>query len=117
MDMDQRGHSYSHLEEGTEPCVSVLLCPGTVLAGSPSRGGNVAVYVPDINQPSLPTPFYSVLVSISVFMALFNCISVHKSFRQFSAFSLSSSRLFVLFCALLVVSAVYLFIKVCLALI
>ena len=24
----------------------------------------------DINQPSLPTPFYSVLVSISVFMAL-----------------------------------------------
>ena len=27
-------------------------------------------YVYDINQPSLPTPFYSVLVSISVFMAL-----------------------------------------------
>ena len=24
----------------------------------------------DINQPSLPTPFYSVFVSISVFMAL-----------------------------------------------
>ena len=32
--------------------------------------GDVAVYVPDINQPSLPTPFYSVLVSVSVFMAL-----------------------------------------------
>ena len=43
----------------------------TVLAGSPSRGGDVAVYVFDINQPSLPTPFsYSVLVSISVFMSL-----------------------------------------------
>ena len=28
------------------------------------------VYVVDINQPSLPTPFYSVLVSVSVFMAL-----------------------------------------------
>ena len=45
-----------------------------VPAGSPSRGGDVAVYVSDINQPSLPTPFlififlYSVLVSVSVFM-------------------------------------------------
>ena len=41
-----------------------------VTAGSPSRGGNVAVYAFDINQPSLPTPFYSVLVSIFSFMAL-----------------------------------------------
>ena len=41
-----------------------------VPAGSPSRGGDVMVYVFDINQPSLPTPFYSVLVSIYVFMAL-----------------------------------------------
>ena len=32
--------------------------------------GDVAIYVFDINQPSLPTPFYFVLVSISVFMAL-----------------------------------------------
>ena len=38
--------------------------------GSPSRGGDVAVYVSDINQLSFPTPFYSVLVSVSVFMAL-----------------------------------------------
>ena len=38
--------------------------------GSPSRGGNVAVYVFDTNQPSLPFPFHSVLVSIYVFMAL-----------------------------------------------
>ena len=36
---------------------------------SPSRGGDVAVYVFDIKQPSLPTPFHSVLVSVSVFMA------------------------------------------------
>ena len=28
------------------------------------------VFVKDINQPSLPTPFYSVLVSIVVFMTL-----------------------------------------------
>ena len=41
-------------------------------AGSPLPGGNVVVYVLDfdINQPSLPTPFYSALVSVSVFMAL-----------------------------------------------
>ena len=41
-----------------------------VPTGSTSRGGDVAVYVFDTNQRSLPTPFYSVLVSISVFMAL-----------------------------------------------
>ena len=40
------------------------------VTNSPSRGGDVAVYVFDINQPSLPTPFYSVLVSTSVFMGL-----------------------------------------------
>ena len=52
-----------------------LLC---VPAGSPSRGGDVVVYVKDVNQPSLPAPFYSVLVSISVLMALstvFNAIN------------------------------------------
>ena len=37
---------------------------------SPSHGGDVRVYVFDINQPSLPTPFYSVLVPVSLFMAL-----------------------------------------------
>ena len=36
----------------------------------PFRGGDVVVYVFDIIQPSLLTPFYSVLVSISVFMAM-----------------------------------------------
>ena len=41
-----------------------------VLTGSPSRRGDVAVYVYEINQPSLPSPFYSVLVSVSVFMAI-----------------------------------------------
>ena len=39
-----------------------------VPAGSPSRGGDVAVYVFDINQPSLTTPVYSVLESVSVFI-------------------------------------------------
>ena len=37
------------------------------------RGGDVTVYALDINQPSFPTPFYSVLVSVSVFMALSIC--------------------------------------------
>ena len=41
-----------------------------VSAGSPSRGGDATVHVLDINQPSLPTPFDSVLVSVSVFMVL-----------------------------------------------
>ena len=36
-----------------------------VPAGSLSRGGDVL-----FDQPSLPTPFNSVLVSVSVFMAL-----------------------------------------------
>ena len=71
-----------------------------VPAGSPSRGGDVAVYVFDINQPSLPTPFSSVLVSVSVFMALSTV---------FHSFSLCSSGLI---SALLVLSAIYLFMKV-----
>ena len=64
-----------------------------VHAGSSSRGGDVTVYVKDINQPSLPTPFYSVLVSVSVFMALstvFHCIN---SPDNSPFFSLSSSGL------------------------
>ena len=35
-----------------------------------SRRGDVVAYVKDINQPSLPTPFCSVLVSVSVLMLL-----------------------------------------------
>ena len=40
--------------------------------GLPSRGRDVAVYVIGIIQLSLPTPFffYSVLLSVPVFMAL-----------------------------------------------
>ena len=41
----------------------------TVPAGSSSRGGDVAVYIFEVNKQSLPTPVYSVLVSVSVFMA------------------------------------------------
>ena len=41
-----------------------------VPTGSLSRGGGVAVSVKDVNQLSLPTPFCSALVSVSVFIAL-----------------------------------------------
>ena len=48
----------------------VTLIRSVAFAGSPSHGGVVTVYVYDINHLSLPTPFYSILVSSFVFMAL-----------------------------------------------
>ena len=83
--------------------VMVLLC--LVLAGSPSRGGDVVVYIFDIHQPSLSTPFYSALVSVSVFMApstVFHSINYPDN----SPFSRCS---FGLTSALLVLSTIYLF--------
>ena len=47
-----------------------LSLPPPLPSGSLSHGEDVAVYVFDIDQPSLPTPFCSVLVSSSDFMAL-----------------------------------------------
>ena len=55
----------------------------TVSAGSPSRGGDVALYIYDINQPSLLPPFYSVVASVSAFMVLstvfYSINSLHNS--------------------------------------
>ena len=65
-----------------------------VPTGSPSRGGDVGVHVFNINQPSSPTPFYSVLVSISVFMVL---STVFHSFDSPDHSPLSHSALPVLF--------------------
>ena len=65
-----------------------------VSAGSPSRGGDVAVYAFDINQPSLPTPFHSVLVSVSVFMAF---STVFHSINSLDNSQLSHSVLLVLY--------------------
>ena len=59
-----------------------------------SRGGNVEVYVFDINLLSLSTPFYYVLVSVSVFMAL---STVLHSINSSDNTSLSHSVLPVLF--------------------
>ena len=78
-----------------------------VPAGSPSRGGNFASYVLDINKPSLPTPFYSVLESVSDFMAL---STVFHSINYTDILLLSHSVLVVFF--LPYWSAVYLFMKV-----
>ena len=66
----------------------------TAPTGPPSRGGDVAVYVFDRNQPSLPTPFYSVLVSVSVFMAF---SSVFHSTNSADSSQLSHSVLPVTF--------------------
>ena len=63
----------------------------------------------DINQPSLPTPFYSVLVSISVFMALSIVFHSIHSPDNSPFFSLYSPGLV---SALLVLSTLYLFMKV-----
>ena len=49
---------------------NILFPKFSVPTASPSCGGVVAVYAFDINQPSLLTPFYSILVSVSVFTAL-----------------------------------------------
>ena len=51
--------------------ISAFISP--VPRGPLSRGGDVAVYhkfLSFINLPSLPTQFYSVLVSVSVFLVL-----------------------------------------------
>ena len=73
--------------------ISVFLSE-LVLTGSLSHGGDVKVYVFDINQPSLPTPFYFVLVSVSVFMAL---STVLHSINSLGNSPLSQSVLLVLF--------------------
>ena len=70
------------------------------------------VYNFDINLLSLATLFYSVLVSVSVSMALSTVFHFIKFPRQFSAFSLCSSGLI---SALLVFSTIHLFMKVSLS--
>ena len=52
-------------------CILLLPCTG-VPVGLPSHGGDVGACVFDLNQPSLPTPFCSFLVSFSVFTAISN---------------------------------------------
>ena len=95
---------------GPEHTVLFCLKPSApcVPSGSPSQGEDVLVYVPDINQLSLPPPFLFCSCVCFGLYSPFNCISFHKSSRQLSAFSLSSSGLI---SVLLVLSAIYLFMK------
>ena len=80
-------------------------------AGSPYGGGDVKVYVFDINQPSSPTPF-NLFLCLFLFYGPFNCISFHNFSQKLRAFSLCSSGLI---SALLVLSTTYLFMKVSLS--
>ena len=78
-----------------------------VTAGSPSRGRDAAVYVSDIKQPSLPIPFYSALVSVSVFMSLSTVFHSINSPEKYPLSHRSSGVISVLS----VLPAVYLFMK------
>ena len=93
------------LPESSQPNISLVTAP----AASSSRGGDVAEYVFDINQPSLPTPFYCIPVTLSVFMAL---SFVFHSISSPNNSPLSLSVLPVLFFALLVLSTIYVSTKV-----
>ena len=84
-------------------------CLYCVPAGSSSRVGDVAVYVFDIIQSSLPIPFHSVVVPISVFMAL---LTVFHSINSPDNSLLSHFVVLVLFLPYLVLSTTYLFMKV-----
>ena len=77
--------------------------------GVPSCGGDVAVYIFDINQPSMPTPFYSVLVSVFIFMAF---STIFHSINSPDKSLLSHSVPLVLFPPFLVLSTIYLFMTV-----
>ena len=81
----------------------VTLTTFQISACSPSGGGDVAVCVFDISQPSLAIPFYSVLMSISVFMA-FSIVFHSINSPDNSTFSLCSSNFI---SALLVLSTIY----------
>ena len=104
-------HTHTHTHQYTllhTQMYNDVLSLSLIPACSPSRGGDVVVYIKDINQPSLPTPLYSVLVSISVFMAFPTIFHSINSCNN-SAFALCSS------CfnsALLVLSTIDPFMKV-----
>ena len=76
-------------------CLVLFETLGTrVPVGLPSHGEDIVVYVFNINQPSLSTPFYSVLASVSVFMAL---STVFHSINSPDNSLLSRSVLLILF--------------------
>ena len=89
--------------------VRLFVIESCVPTGSPSRGGDVMVYVFDINRPSLPIPFLFCSRVCFCLYGPFNCILFNQVSRQLSDISFSSSDLN---SALLVLSTICLFIKV-----
>ena len=82
-------------------------------AGSPSRDGDVVVYVKDIKTPTELADSISFCSRVDFCLSgPFNRISFHKFSEQLSAFSLCSSGLI---SALLVLSNICLFMKVSLS--
>ena len=82
------------------------------LQGSPSCGGDVAIYVFSHNPSELAHPFLFCSCSLGILFRLygpFNCILFHKFSWQLSAFSSCSSGLI---SALLVLLTIYLCLKV-----
>ena len=77
-----------------------------VPADPPLRGGDVVFFVTDINQPSLHTPFYCVLVSVSVFIAF---STVFHSIHSPNNSPLSHSVLPVLMLPYLALSTLFIF--------
>ena len=93
-------------------CVHVLLDPLTESPRAHLHVVGMLRFMSDINQPSVPTPFFFFFKFCScVHICLcgpFNYISFHKFSRQLSVFSLCSSSLVY---ALVVLSTIYLFLE------
>ena len=83
-----------------------------VPAGTPSRGGDVMVYVTDTKLTKLAHSFLFCSCVCFCLYGPFNSISFHKFSRQLFVFSLCSSGLH---SALMVLSTIYLFMKVSLS--
>ena len=87
------------------PCLSVSLS----LSWAHLQVVGTLRFMSDINQPSLPTPFYYVLMSISVFMALATAFRSINAAANSQVFSLSPCGLI---SALLVLSTIFLFMEI-----
>ena len=83
----------------TEQAVRLPDCPtGGVPVVSPSRGGDVAVYVIGLNQPSMPAPFFkNYLFCSCIYFCLYDPFDCTHSINPPDNFLLSYSVLPLLF--------------------
>ena len=98
-----------HAKLYSDPFQALGREPFMVPAGSPSYIEDVVVYVCDIKPTELAHSFLFCSCAYLCLYSHFNCITFLKFFPPFSTFSLSSSSFI---SALLVLSTVYLFMKV-----